>query len=572
MTLITLLAVLLSCPAAATAQDAAGRLRELDRSDRVDISSIGKSPGGRDVLLATVAGRGDMEGRPAILVIAGARAAHRLGTEIALSAVEKLSEGYGTDPELTSLLDRVNVFVIPMLSPDAERAAQERPVSEHHRNDQPRDDDRDGYVDEDGPDDLNGDGWITMMRVEDPTGDYVEDDDDPGLMRIATPARGDRPAWRLMTEGMDNDGDGRFNEDPTGGVDIGLNFPRRYPWFEPAAGDYPLSAPEARAVAQLLSDHDEIGAVFVLGTRDNLLSAWKPKPGVNDPDGNGGRIRAPLDHVLDGDAPWYAEIARRYRETTGRAESDTLGILPPAGDPLSWAYFQMGRWAFGSSAWTPAAVSEPDSADSPTVDGRSTEDTRPEDEKTVTQRKGEKDPVAAERQLLRWIRANRPEGFVDWEPVDHPDFAGRRVEVGGFVPFAGWTPPAATRDSIVRGEVEFVLELAGLLPRIEIVEARAESLGDGTWRISARIANTGYLPTRTELADRLGRPRPVRVDLETNGQQVAGGRSVQLLDTMPGGGAANELTWIVVGRGNGRVSISAGSPSTGSDRKEVELR
>jgi hypothetical protein len=572
MTLITLFAVLLSSPAAATAQDAAGRLRELDRSDRVDISSIGQSPGGRDVLLATVSGRGDREGRPAILVIAGARAAHWLGTEIALAAVERLSEGYGTDPELTSLLDRINVFVIPMLSPDAEHAARERPVSEHHRNDQPRDDDRDGYVDEDGPDDLNGDGWITMMRVEDPTGHYVEDDDDPGLMRIATPARGDRPAWRLMTEGTDNDGDGRFNEDPTGGVDIGMNFPRRYPWFEPAAGDYPLSAPEARAVAQLLSDHDEIGAVFVLGTRDNLLSSWKPKPGVKDPDGNGERIRAPLDHVLQGDARWYAEIARRYRETTGRAESDTLGIQPPAGDPLSWAYFQMGRWAFGSSAWTPTAVSEPDSADSPTADGRSTEDTLPEEGETVTQRKGEKDPVAAERRLLRWIRANRPEDFVDWEPVDHPDFADRRVEVGGFVPFSGWTPPAAIRDSIVRGEVEFVRELAGMLPRIEIVEARAESLGDGTWRISARIANTGYLPTRTELADRLGRPRPVRVDLETNGQQVAGGRAVQLLDAMPGGGSARELTWIVVGRGNGRVSISAGSPSTGSDRKEVELR
>jgi hypothetical protein len=571
MTIITLFAVLLSSPAAATAQDAAGRLRELDRSDRVDVRSIGRSPGGHEVLLATVSGRGDMDGRPAILVIAGARAAHRLGTEIALAAVERLSEGYGTDPELTSLLDRLNVFVIPMLSPDAERAARERPVREHHRNDQPRDDDRDGYLDEDGPDDLNGDGWITMMRVEDPTGQYVEDDDDPGLMRIATPARGDRPAWRLMTEGMDNDGDGRFNEDPTGGVDIGMNFPRRYPWFEPAAGDYPLSAPEARAVAQLLSDHDEIGAVFVLGTRDNLLSAWKPEPGVNKPDGNGERIRAPLDHVLHGDAAWYAEIARRYRETTGRSESDTLGIQPAAGDPLSWAYFQMGRWAFGSSAWTPAAVSEPDSADSPSADGQSTEDALPEDGETVTQSKGEEDSVAAERRLLRWIRANRPEDFVEWGPVDHPDFADRRVEVGGFVPFSSWTPPAAMRDSIVRGEVEFLLELAGLLPRIEIVEARAESLGEGTWRISARIANTGYLPTRTELADRLGRPRPVRVDLETNGQQVAGGRAVQLLDAMPGGGSAMELTWIVVGRGSGRVSISAGSPSTGSDRKEVEL-
>ncbi|MEJ2483862.1 MAG: M14 family zinc carboxypeptidase, partial [Gemmatimonadota bacterium] len=519
---------------------------------------------------------GESSGRPALLVIAGARADHEIGTEVALASVARLSEGYGTDPEITSLLDRVTVYVIPVLGPDAERSARERPIREAHRNAQPRDDDRDGYVDEDGPDDLNGDGLITMMRIEDPTGDYMEDTDDPGLMRIALPARGEHPGWRLMTEGMDDDGDGRFNEDPAGGVDIGLNFPRRFPWFEPAAGDYPLSAPESRAVAQLLADRDEIGTVLVLGTRDNLLSAWKPEPGRRGPNdaatgGTEERIREPLSHVLSGDAPWYAEIARRYRETTGRAEADTLGIRPQAGDPLSWAYFQMGRWAFGSSVWTPTAVAEPDSADSPSAVQEPEAGGTAEDGGIGTRGDRKEDPVAAERRLLRWIRANRPEGFVDWEPVDHPDFAGRRVEVGGFVPFAGWTLPAI-RDSIVRGEVDFMLELAALLPRIEILEAKAESLGDATWRISARIANTGFLPTRTELAGRMGRPRPVRVDLETTGQQVAGGRAVQLLDTMPGGGAANELTWIVVGRGNGRVTIRAGSPSTGSDRKEVELR
>ena len=79
-----------------------------------------------------------------------------------------------------------------------------------------------------------------------------------------------------------------------------------------------------------------------------------------------------------------------------------------------------------------------------------------------------KDPAAAERRLLRWIRAHRPADFVDWTPVSHPDFPGRVVEVGGMVPFARWTPPAAARDSLIEGEIRFLLDLASLLPRVAI--------------------------------------------------------------------------------------------------------
>lgn len=568
---LALFAFMASDPADATAQDPSDRLRALNRSDRVDVTSIGRSAGGADLLLATVSGPGDGGGRPAVLVLAGEQAAHAIGTDVALAAIERLSDGYGSDPEITSLLDGVTVHFIPLLSPDAERSSRQRPVHETRRNDQPRDDDRDGLVDEDGPDDLNGDGWITMMRIEDATGEYTEDEDEPGLMRIADPARGDSPSWRLLVEGRDDDGDGRFNEDPKGGVDIGANFPRRYPWFESVAGDYPLSAPEARAVAQLLADRDEIGMVVVFGTRDNLLSPWKSNP-AGEPGSEGERVREPLKFALAGDAPWYAEIARRYRERTGRSESDTLGVRPEGGDPLSWAYFQMGRWAFGSSVWTPPAAERPDSTTAIPEDREAASDSASRSGSGDSRTSEASDPVAAERRRLRWIRANRPEDFLDWEPVDHPDFEDRRVEVGGFRPLTGWTPPATIRDSIVRKEVEFLIDIAMLLPRIEIVESKAESLGDDTWRVSVRIANTGYLPTRTRLADRLGRPRSVRVDLETNGQELAGGRAVRLLEALPGSGSAEELTWIVVGKGNGRVAVSAGSASAGRDRKEIQLR
>ena len=567
--------------------DPARELERLARSDRVETIRIGESPGGRPVSLVRISGRGEDGARPALLVVAGARPAHRIGTDVALALIERLSEGYGRDSAITSLLDRSTVLVLPQLSPDAAESSRQRPVQEQVRNESPFDDDRDGMIDEDGPDDLNGDGLITMMRIADPTGEWTEDDVDPGLMRIADPAKGENRSWRLLSEGVDDDEDGRWNEDPPGGVDVGINFPRDYSWFAEGAGDYPVSAPETRALAELLVSREEIAAVVVLGTRDNLLSPWKARNSQGEEDaessaeGRGGRQRELLKTVLEDDAPWFAEVSRRYRDATGRSGADSLGIEPGGGDPLSWAYFHMGRWAFGSSVWTPpasadrteetdplggegisadsAAAVEADSAD--TGNGHQGRDA-----------KQDKDPVAAERRLLRWIRSNRPADFVDWAPVSHPDFPDRVVEVGGLAPFARWSPPVAARDSVIDGEVEFLLDLASLLPRIVIVEASSEALGDDTYRVTVRIANEGFLPTRTAIAGQLRRPRSIRVDLETSGQEIVGGRRIQTLEALPGSGAASELTWTVIGRGGGRVTVRAEAPSAGRDSREVELR
>ena len=561
--------------------DPARELERLARSDRVETTRIGESPGGRAVSLARISGRGSSDAGPTLLIVAGASSAPRIGTDVALAFIERLSEEYGRDSAVTALLDRSTVLVIPLLSPDAADGAGQRPVRERIWNESPFDDDRDGMVDEDGPNDLNGDGLITMMRIADPTGEWTEDADDPGLMRIADPASGERRGWRVLREGVDDDEDGQWNEDPPGGVDIGLNFPRDYPWFTAGAGNHAISAPEARALAELLTSREDIAAVVVLGVQDNLLSPWKSKPGDgagSAGEGPGRRLRQPLKTVLEGDSPWFSEISRRYLEATGRSRADTLGITPPGGDPLSWAYFHMGRWAFGSSVWTPPVVAEEVEPDVEDVEGVPADSASTAEADSAASHSGsrgddkKKDPAAAERRLLRWIRANRPADFVDWTPVNHPDFPNRVVEVGGLVPYSRWTPPAAARDSLIEGEVRFLLELASLLPRVSIVEAGSEALGDGTYRVTAHIANDGFLPTRTALAEQLRRPRAIRVEIETGGQEIAGGRRIQTIEALPGSGAATELTWTVVGRGNGKVTIRAGTPSAGEDWREVELR
>ena len=96
---------------------------------------------------------------------------------------------------------------------------------------------------------------------------------------------------------------------------------------------------------------------------------------------------------------------------------------------------------------------------------------------------------------LNWMASEKIDGFVPWTPIQHPDFPGRKVEVGGFKPFVLLNPPAKELDPLADRHTDFVLELARLMPRLRIRDARAELLGGGIQRITVTVENTGYLAT-----------------------------------------------------------------------------
>jgi len=116
----------------------------------------------------------------------------------------------------------------------------------------PHDSDRDGLEDEDPGEDLNGDGYITQMRVKTELGGMKTSQEDPRLMdRRAEEEKGE---WQVYSEGIDNDMDGRYNEDGVGGLDINRNWPSKWQqeYVQRGSGRYPLSEPETRAVAEFL--------------------------------------------------------------------------------------------------------------------------------------------------------------------------------------------------------------------------------------------------------------------------------------------------------------------------------
>ncbi len=527
----------------------------------VRVTELARSPGGRPVYAVRLGRGDDVDERPALLVIANAEGTHVAGSEVALAVATRLAEGAAGDTALKGLLGRTTLYVIPRANPDAAEAMFGKPLMERIRNGAAMDDDRDQAVDEDGPEDLNGDGLITMMRVEDPAGEWIADSADPVLMRKADPAKGESGRYRLMVEGTDTDGDEQWNEDPPGGIDINRNFSYGYSFFGEAAGRYPFDAPEARAIAQFFVDHPNVTEVYVLGPQDNLLKAWEHKKAAGGSSEGGGRSRRPLTSVTDDDAPWFAEMARRYREATGREKGPASAALE--GDPLSFSYYHMGRWAFGAPAWWPPAAKE--SADSG--------EARPKMARAGGGGEKKDDPLAEDRQALAWLRANRPDGIIAWTEIPHPDFPNRRVEVGGFRPFARTNPPAAMLDSIAPGQVAFVRSMLEALPRAEVRNVRVEALGSRVFRITAEISNAGYLPTQSELGGMVRWPRRIRVELVTGANQsLTGGRTTQLLDPIPGSGRSHELTWVVVGDPGSRVTLRASSPVAGMASYPLTLR
>jgi hypothetical protein len=128
-------------------------------------------------------------------------------------------------------------------------------------------------------------------------------------------------------------------------------------------------------------------------------------------------------------------------------------------------------------------------------------------------------------------------------------------------------------DSVIAKQTRFVQELAGLMPGIALREVRVTSLGQGAWRITAQVANTGYFPTRSAIGSRLPWVRQIRVDLRTGqNQSIVAGRAVQLLGAIAGSGRSTELTWVVTGTAGSTLTLSAAGPVVGSASTTVSLR
>ena len=427
-------------------------------------TSMVKTLGGSDIWMITL-GTGKTESKPAIAVVGGVDGKHLLGVELAIGFAENLLASSNTD-SVRRILESQTFYVFPNMSPDATEHYFASVKYERSGNQTELDYDRDGQKGEDGFDDLDKDGKITWMRVEDVTGKYITHPTDPRVMVLADASKGEVGKYLLLREGIDNDQDGEFNEDPAEGVIFNRNSTYNYRNFLPGAGNHAVSELENRALFDFLYDAFNVYAVMTFGPYNNLSTppsagnagggqgAGQFGPGMGGGRQGGGRITS----WGANDARAAALISDQYNKIVGL--KDAPRTASESGDFAEWGYYHYGRLSFSTPGWwVPKVAAEGDRGGARSIGGAANT---------------QEDPAL---NYLRWAAAENITGtFTDWKAVEHPDFKGKKVEVGGVHPYVMVNPPYRLVGDLVQKHTQFVVKIAEAAPKIEFTDLKTEKL------------------------------------------------------------------------------------------------
>jgi len=373
--------------------------------ENTQLQTIAKSPGGEEILVLEI---GKNQGKvPGIFVGANFEGNIPISTEGALRFAQMLLDS-------ASYTKGVKWYILPLPNPDAAAGFFSSVKYNRNVNAFEINNDVDNEVNEDGFDDLNGDGLITQMRVKDLEGKYIVSPNDPRIMKRADAKKGERGAYKMYSEGLDNDGDGKYNEDGEGGINIGISFPHLFPYKNKDAGQYSGQSPETYGILRFIFDRPNIAMVYTLGSSDFCLVPPKGgrKGGANleslkiparyarrfgaDPSKTytmSEVIELLKGYVPDGvevtpamvasflglgaavnpladDLKFYNQFSEDYKKYL-EAEKFNTETLPPTpakdGSFELWAYYQLGVPSFSMNLFTVPKVKEEKKDDNGTL-------------------------------------------------------------------------------------------------------------------------------------------------------------------------------------------------------------
>ena len=388
-------------------EETAAALQDLARANSgfAKAHILAKSPGGRDLVLLEIGPETAKAAKtlPAVFIAANMDGTVPLSGEAALWLAQALCGKADLRSDRTW-------YILACGNPDAAARHFGKPQRLDTRNARPKNDDQDDATDEDGPDDLDGDGLITQMRVKDPEGPWMAIPGDARLMKKADGTKGEKGVWKLYPEGLDNDADGQINEDGPGGISLGTAFPHLYKYHASDAGPWPGSEAETFALLKFFDLHREIGLMFVLGESSFCLNP--PRAGrkgdadfnqIKIPERVAGFLNAdptrtyamaeiiemvkPLVppgmevtegliagflelgaavNPLEDDLKFYKELSEKYKEFLKAAKLDGKRLDPAPekdGSLELYAYYQLGLPSFAMDFWTLPEVKEEKPAD-----------------------------------------------------------------------------------------------------------------------------------------------------------------------------------------------------------------
>jgi len=566
------------------------------------LESIGKSLEGRYIWLMEIANPAGVpvEERPALFIGANFEGDHLIGSEIALCVANYLLQNYNTDSAVREKIDKYVFYIVPRVNPDAAEMMFANLKTGRKTNTNPYDGDNDGRIDEDGPEDLNNDGYITVMRVKKDGGAYMIDPGDQRLMKKADPVKGESGTHTLYREGIDNDKDGFINEDPPGGIDINRNFQHEYPYYKPDAGWHMVSELESRALMDWIIDHRNVAIILTFGESDNLIIPPNDRGQLSPPkeielftfadesNSDAGKVgifkpvisdryayymrmmrqqqqptqprrrrgRQVATTVDTADIAYFKTISKKYGELTGITTQPP--VRKPEGAFFQYGYYQFGVPSFSTPGW---GITAPESGES-RRGGR---------QSPMSGRTGRtQEPVGIDSLVLNWMDRENIDGFAGWTSYTHPDLG--EVEIGGFKPGAVINPPASKISVLGDSHAKFVTYLSSLFPKISIAKTEVINHGGGIFQIKAEIGNTGFLPTSLNHGVISRSVKPTMVQLEVDPEAIiSGNKKTSFFHALAGSGNRKKFEWVIKGERGDRLELKVVSQKAGSDKKIIVL-
>lgn len=447
----------------------------LQYPDLIDLYEVGQSYEGRPVLQLTLTNKktGKHTDKPGAFFEGNRHSGEITSAESVLWLINHLLTSYGEDEEITKLIDTKSFYLRPVNNPDG-HCLYIHTAQSNRSTVRPTDNDLDGLLDEDSPEDINGDGIILTMRWKDTLkGNMITDPDDPSgrIMKRTSSGEG---VYLTQSEGVDNDGDGRVNEDGIGGLDLHRNYPENWRperhieatgrgFTQYGAGEYPLSEKETRSVVTFLLAHPNI---YIVNSMDTRVPMHLRAPSTSPSE----------ERMYDEDREWYEYFDEIGKKITGYERAGDVYNDYGRGNPLfghgpDFGYWYYGGIWYGDELWNGAKFKDYDGDDD--ID---------------------------QIDLLRWDEEeNQGDGFIEWTEAEHPVYG--KVEIGGFHPkFFSQNPPAKHMLPWVKNQALFNLEMARHLPQLEwediSVKKKKSYKNDSVdYELTVKFKNTGQLPT-----------------------------------------------------------------------------
>jgi len=502
---------------------------------------IGKTYEGRDIMCLEITSPTALaDEKPGYYVDANFHAGEVTGSAVALYTVSWLLENYETCPDATELLDKFTWYIVPRVCIDGSEMYFNTPYTLRSSTRLfPFDEDRPGLHAED----MNADGVITTMRIKDPHGEWKTSESDSRLMVRRKPHDVDGTFYRVYQEGriVEFDGVEIPIARPRWGIDTNRNMPAFWDIDskQQGSGDYALSEPETKAVADFLISKKNIAGAMSYHTFGNVH--LRPCCTIPDAKMNKTDLEAyKLLGTLGAEITDYGHCSVFDGFTTDPSKP-LLGVY------LDWIYHHRGIMAWSTELWSAAVAA---GCEKPKYDGPRTPKTDKEQEADMLK-------------ILAWHDEQGLDGFLPWAACEHPQLG--EVEIGGWKnKYMFQNPPAHFLPEICEKNMRFTNMQALAMARLHVRKVKAEKVADNVYRISCGVVNAGYLNTAgTALGATIAVTMPV--EAEISGAEIASGKAKLELGHMPGR-SEKKAEWLVNAALGSTVTITARSQRAGTFR------